>query len=56
MQRVLQEGKHVPTPLVIMNKAGGNQSLAVVYLTQKAPTRITRNTPPPGWSWPTSGW
>jgi len=37
MQRVLQEGKHVPTPLVIMNKAGGNQSLAVVYLTQKAP-------------------
>ena len=37
MQRVLQEGKLVPTPLVVMNKAGGNQSLAVVYLTQKAP-------------------
>lgn len=37
MQRVLQEGKLVPTPIIILNKAGGNQSLAVVYLTQKAP-------------------
>jgi putative tricarboxylic transport membrane protein len=37
MQRVLQDGKLVPTPMVILNKSGGNQSLAVVYLTQKAP-------------------
>ena len=37
MQRVLQEEKLVTAPLVVMNKAGGNQSLAVVYLTQKAP-------------------
>lgn len=37
MQRVLQEEKLVPTPMVVMNKAGGNQSLAVVYLTQRAP-------------------
>ena len=37
MQRVLHDAKLVPVPLVIMNKAGGNQSLAVVYLTQKAP-------------------
>lgn len=37
MQRVLQAEKLVSTPLVILNKAGGNQSLAVVYLTQKAP-------------------
>ena len=37
MQRVLQDGKLVPTPMVVMNKAGGNQSLSVVYLTQKAP-------------------
>ena len=37
MQQVLQEAKLVSVPLVIMNKAGGNQSLAVVYHTQKAP-------------------
>lgn len=37
MQRVLQDGKLVPTPMVILNKPGGNQSLAVVYLTQKTP-------------------
>ncbi|MGH8701464.1 MAG: tripartite tricarboxylate transporter substrate binding protein [Burkholderiales bacterium] len=37
MQRVLQDEKLVPTPLVTLNKAGGNQSLAVVYLSQKAP-------------------
>ncbi len=37
MQRILQDEKLVPTPMVVMNKAGGNQSLAVVYLTQKAP-------------------
>lgn len=37
MQRVLQDEKLVPTPMVILNKSGGNQSLAVVYVTQKAP-------------------
>ena len=37
MQKVLQEEKLLIVPVVIMNKAGGNQSLAVVYLTQKAP-------------------
>ncbi len=37
MQKVLQEEKLLTVPAVIMNKAGGNQSLAVVYLTQKAP-------------------
>lgn len=36
MQKVLQEEKLLTVPAVIMNKAGGNQSLAVVYLTQKA--------------------
>ena len=37
MQRVLQDEKLVTTPMVVLNKAGGNQSLSVVYLTQKAP-------------------
>lgn len=37
MQRVLRDEKLVPTPMVVLNKSGGNQSLAVVYLTQKAP-------------------
>jgi len=37
MQKVLQDEKLLTVPAVIMNKAGGNQSLAVVYLTQKAP-------------------
>lgn len=37
MQRVLQDRKLVPTPMVVLNKAGGNQSLSVNYLTQKAP-------------------
>ena len=37
MQRVLQDEKLVPTPLVALNKAGGNQSLALVYLVLKAP-------------------
>ncbi len=37
MQKVLQDAKLLTVPAVIMNKAGGNQSLAVVYLTQKAP-------------------
>ena len=37
MQKVLQEQKLLTVPAVIMNKAGGNQTLAVVYFTQKAP-------------------
>lgn len=37
MQRVLRDEKLVPTPMVVLNKSGGNQSLAVVYLSQKAP-------------------
>jgi len=37
MQKVLQEEKLLTVPAVIMNKPGGNQSLAVVYLNQKAP-------------------
>lgn len=34
VQKVLQEQKLIATPAVVMNKAGGNQSLAVVYLNQ----------------------
>jgi putative tricarboxylic transport membrane protein len=37
MQRMLRDEKLVPTPMVVLNKSGGNQSLAVVYLSQKAP-------------------
>ena len=37
MQKVLHEDKLLTVPAVIMNKPGGNQSLAVVYLSQKAP-------------------
>lgn len=37
MQKVLHEEKLLTVPAVIMNKPGGNQSLAVVYLSQKAP-------------------
>jgi putative tricarboxylic transport membrane protein len=36
MQRILQDEKLLSVPAVIMNKAGGNQSLAVVYLNQRA--------------------
>jgi putative tricarboxylic transport membrane protein len=36
MQRVLQEQKIVNVPAVVMNKPGGNQSLAVVYMSQHA--------------------
>jgi putative tricarboxylic transport membrane protein len=36
MQRVLTEQKIVSVPMVVMNKPGGNQSLAVVYLSQHA--------------------
>lgn len=33
-QKILQDHKLLPTPLNIANKPGGNQTLAVVYLTQ----------------------
>jgi putative tricarboxylic transport membrane protein len=36
MQRVLQEEKIVNVPAVVMNKPGGNQSLAVLYMSQRA--------------------
>lgn len=36
IQKTLTEQKLVPTPALVMNKPGGNQSLAVVYLTQHA--------------------
>lgn len=34
MQKILQEQKLVPTPILVMNKAGGNQTLAAAYLSQ----------------------
>ena len=34
MQKILQEHKLVPTPLNVINKAGGNQTLATAYLRQ----------------------
>ena len=37
IQKVMQDEKLLPVPTVVMNKAGGNQSLALVYVTQKAP-------------------
>jgi putative tricarboxylic transport membrane protein len=37
MQKTLQDEKLVTVPIVVQNKAGGNQSLAVVYLNQRAP-------------------
>ncbi len=36
MQKILQDHKLVSVPVVPMNKAGGNQTLAVVYLNQHA--------------------
>jgi putative tricarboxylic transport membrane protein len=36
MQRVLQEQRLVPTPLLVLNKSGGNQTIAANYLTQHA--------------------
>src|SRR5688572_23795397 len=36
MQRVLTEQKIIGVPAVVMNKPGGNQSLAVVYMSQHA--------------------
>ena len=37
IQKVMQDEKLLPVPAVIMNKAGGNQSLALIYVTQRAP-------------------
>ena len=34
MQKILQDHKLVPQPVVVMNKPGGNQTLAVVYHNQ----------------------
>lgn len=34
IQKILQDYKLVPTPVLVMNKAGGNQTLASVYLRQ----------------------
>jgi len=34
IQRILQDEKIVTTPLIVMNKTGGNQTLARVYLNQ----------------------
>jgi putative tricarboxylic transport membrane protein len=34
MQKMLQEHKLVPTPVLVLNKAGGNQSLSVTYVAQ----------------------
>lgn len=36
IQKCLQEHKIVTTPIVVMNKAGGNQTLGAVYLRQNA--------------------
>ena len=36
IQKILQDHKLVPTPVVVMNKAGGNQTLAAVDLRQNA--------------------
>jgi putative tricarboxylic transport membrane protein len=35
MQKVAQNGKLVPTPIVIQNKPGGGQSVAMTYLDQR---------------------
>jgi putative tricarboxylic transport membrane protein len=37
MQKILQAAKLAPTPIQVMNKPGGNQTIAVNYLVQKAP-------------------
>jgi len=36
IQKIVTEQKLVPTPVLVQNKAGGNQSLAVVYMNQHA--------------------
>ena len=37
MQKILQDKKLVPTPVLVVNKEGGNQILAVVRVIQNAP-------------------
>jgi len=34
VQKILQEQKLVPTPILVINKAGGNQTLSAAYLSQ----------------------
>ncbi len=36
MQRIMQEGKLVPVPVTVMNKPGGNQTIAPTYLNMHA--------------------
>ena len=36
IQKILQDQKLVPTPVVVMNKPGGNQTLGTVYVRQHA--------------------
>lgn len=36
MQRIIQDDKLLPVPVVVMNKPGGNQTVAVAYLNQFA--------------------
>ncbi len=36
VQRILRDEKLLPTPLEVINKPGGNQTIAVVYVTQHA--------------------
>jgi putative tricarboxylic transport membrane protein len=36
MQKILQDGKLLSAPIAVMNKPGGNQTLALIYLTQRA--------------------
>jgi putative tricarboxylic transport membrane protein len=37
MQVILQDRKLITTPIAVMNKPGGNQTLALIYVTQRAP-------------------
>ena len=36
IQKIMQDQKLVPTPVVVMNKPGGNQTLGTVYVRQHA--------------------
>ncbi len=37
VQKVLQDEKLISVPALVMNKPGGNQSLSVIYMSQRAP-------------------
>lgn len=37
MQRILRDSKLMTSPIQVINRPGGNQTLAVIYLTQRAP-------------------